>query len=423
MILRARIRGYKSLRDAEVRFPGPLAVVLGPNASGKSNLLDALALLARMVLAPSLEEAFREHRGRIVEAFTFPPGGLPAALTQDSLACSFEVDVELSEAVVRATEEEIVRRRSVFEEAKPERAARVVERHLSYTLSVEYRLAERALRVTEESLRALKRTGETKDARSPFLARVTHGGREALGLRVEGQPARPAEFPLLAASTVASQSHYTPHHPHLEAFKRELAGWRFHRLEPRALRAESDLKAVSSPGPVGEDLAAFLDTLRARDPARFNALQHDLATLVPGLESAGVERTSDGYLRLFVREGGQDFSARLASEGTLRLLGLLAALAPVTPVTVVAVEEPEASVHARRIAALVERLSAASAGGGFQVLAVTHSPLLAARVPASSLVVCRRGAEGTSFRPFQAAGPLFQTAEIDAALGAMDGEG
>lgn len=416
MIRRVCIRGYKSLRDAEVRFPGALTVVMGPNASGKSNLFDALSLLSRLALSPTLEEAFRDHRGRIAEAFTFPAGGLGEALARDALACSFEVDVELSDAVVLATEEEVAKARSVFEEAKPERAAKVVERHLRYALAIEYRPKQKLLRVSDESLCALKKSGELRDTRAPFLARVGEGRRKAIGLRLEGQDARPAEFELGGSATVVSRPHYAPHYPHLAATRRELAGWRFHQLEPRAMRGESDLKVVSTPGSFGEDLAGFYDTLKARDPRRFAALERELAALLPVVEQVDVERSADGFLRLLVKEGGTAFPARLMSEGTLRLLGLLAILEPSAPATVVGCEEPDASVHPRRIKALVRLLEAATQRGGFQVIANTHSPLLSAHVPEECLVVCRRGPEGTSFKPFGAAGPLFKPAEIEEAL-------
>jgi len=44
MLRRLRVQGYKTLRDVDVQL-GPLNVLIGPNASGKSNLLDAFALL------------------------------------------------------------------------------------------------------------------------------------------------------------------------------------------------------------------------------------------------------------------------------------------------------------------------------------------------------------------------------------------
>lgn len=47
MLKRIRIRGYKSLRNFQLRLPH-LAVLFGPNAAGKSNFLDALQLLAKL---------------------------------------------------------------------------------------------------------------------------------------------------------------------------------------------------------------------------------------------------------------------------------------------------------------------------------------------------------------------------------------
>ncbi len=47
MIRRIKVQGYKSLQDIDIKLE-PLTVILGPNAAGKSNLLDALALMSRM---------------------------------------------------------------------------------------------------------------------------------------------------------------------------------------------------------------------------------------------------------------------------------------------------------------------------------------------------------------------------------------
>ena len=71
MLKRVHIKGLKSLADVEVRLE-PLTVLLGPNASGKSNFLDALLLLSKLGTSRTLKDAFErpeddsrpEHRGR-----------------------------------------------------------------------------------------------------------------------------------------------------------------------------------------------------------------------------------------------------------------------------------------------------------------------------------------------------------------------
>src|SRR5947209_13211452 len=59
---RVRIRGYKSIAFCDVRLQ-PLTILVGRNAAGKSNFLDALAFL-RDALDDGLANALK-HRGGI----------------------------------------------------------------------------------------------------------------------------------------------------------------------------------------------------------------------------------------------------------------------------------------------------------------------------------------------------------------------
>jgi predicted ATPase len=80
-ISRLRLKNYKSIAQCDVRL-GPLTILVGPNASGKSNFLDALEFLCRAV-ATSPNQALEEH------------GGLEAVLRQvPERANSFSVAVE-----------------------------------------------------------------------------------------------------------------------------------------------------------------------------------------------------------------------------------------------------------------------------------------------------------------------------------------
>jgi predicted ATPase len=80
-ISRLRLKNYKSIAQCDVRL-GPLTILVGPNASGKSNFLDALEFLSRAV-ATSPNQALEER------------GGLEAVLRQvPERADSFSVAVE-----------------------------------------------------------------------------------------------------------------------------------------------------------------------------------------------------------------------------------------------------------------------------------------------------------------------------------------
>ena len=69
MITYIKINGFKSFHNFEMEFT-PFTVIAGTNASGKSNLFDALKLLARLAEADNLKKAFKEQRGEFMELFT-----------------------------------------------------------------------------------------------------------------------------------------------------------------------------------------------------------------------------------------------------------------------------------------------------------------------------------------------------------------
>jgi predicted ATPase len=58
---RVRIRGYKSIAFCDVTL-GPLTILVGRNASGKSNFLDALVFL-RDIVKLGVDEAVKRHGG------------------------------------------------------------------------------------------------------------------------------------------------------------------------------------------------------------------------------------------------------------------------------------------------------------------------------------------------------------------------
>ena len=68
MLTRIKIDGFKSFTNFEMEFSS-LTVIAGTNASGKSNLFDALKLLSRLA-GVDLRTAFSEQRGNPSELFT-----------------------------------------------------------------------------------------------------------------------------------------------------------------------------------------------------------------------------------------------------------------------------------------------------------------------------------------------------------------
>lgn len=417
MLTRIHIQGYKSLKNVEVRL-SELSVLFGPNAAGKSNFLDCLQLLSKLATSRTIKEAFEPpYRGKPLESFTFGEQGIKGSLEKDRLSFSIEVDVRLSDAVVDAVNRQIkeMRRSSsqeseAGEEAKTASAVR--ERNLRYRIEVEMLPRSGILRVADEYLAALTSQGEPTGKRKPFLSREG----ERLHLRLEGQ-AHPSYYERYLDHSILSLPHYPPHYPHLVAMRKELENWLFFYFEPRErMRAATPVKEVRHIGLMGEELASFLNTLKALDERQFHAVEKALRTIMPNIEGIGVEVSNLGEVELTLKENGIPVPARILSEGTLRILGLLSLAGAKEQPSLIGFEEPENGIHPRRIQLIAELLKTRASSGQTQYIVTTHSPLLPDLVPDESLYVCKRVEGATRIEPFSAWGTLAKRSEVDRAL-------
>ena len=405
MINRIRITGYKSLRDLELSLPR-LTVIFGPNAAGKSNLLDAMALLSRLCTRRTILEAFEDHRGAPLEAFSVPVGGIEELQQQTAARFEIEADVTLGPDVIKKTQKLTADMRKGLSERGPRH--QVMENFLRYRVVVEIVLETGQLRIIDERLCALTNKGQEKRSRNALIERV--GNR--LHLRLEGQ-AHPIYHDVGLDHTIVSSPLYPPHYPHISALKEEFSRWRFYYLEPNSMRSEPPLKEADTLDQTGKDLAAVYYTLKHRNPGQFDAINKALTQLIPVISSLDVERTPEGLLRLSVTENGVKFSSRVISEGTLRILAMLAILyIPPAPMSVIGLEEPENGVHPRRLSQVATLVSEAAVVNGTQIIINTHSPHLPEQFDDEFLVCAEKDIGTSKFTPFSSYGPLFKRQDI-----------
>lgn len=406
MIRCFRIKGFRSFASAEIPLK-PLTVVFGPNASGKSNTFDAMRLLQAVATRASLGEAIKVHSGTALEAFRLPESGLYSLLAEKTVALALEADVRLSDHTINRVEE-------VVRDAGAESSRRkVTEKYLSYSITVEFETATGRLGVKDESLVAIRQDGTRRPGRDPFI--IKEG--EDLEARMEGQD-QTVRYRGSSPGSAISAPFYAPHHPHIAAFREEISRWSFHHLSSTILAADSPLQETAMPGPIGENVAACLHTLKHVDPAEFEELNSSLRDLVPGLDGLEVERTASGQIRLLVREEGRIVPARLASGGTLRVIGLLAVIWGGQPDSVIGLEEPENGVHPARLEKLAAIIRRRTGPNSRQIIMNTHSPLLADLFAKDHLVLCRKTEGATSFMPVEKIDPLFRQPEIERTMNA-----
>ncbi len=418
MLKRVWIDGYKSFEKCEVRLP-KLAVLFGPNAAGKSNFLDALQLLSKLGTSRTLKEAFDPPcRGKPIESFTFAEDGLRGLLARDHLAFTLEADLYLPDSVVDSVNREIQEMRRPESDAAAGKTggsiSRIRERNLRYKVEVEMIPRSGVLRVKDEYLAALNTAGKPTGGRKPFIERIG----DKIHRRLEGQ-AHPTYFDRYLDHTILSMPHYPPHHPHLVAARRELENWRFFYFEPReSMRAANPIKEVRHIGLMGEDLAAFLWTLKAHKPKQFGALEKSLHMLMPNIEGIELDVNDLGEVEMRLNENGIFKPARILSEGTLRMLGLLALAGVEEGPSLVGFEEPENGVHPSRLELIADLLKTRTdPAGETQYIVTTHSLGLPDLLPDDTLFTVRRVGRSTRIEPFfPSLGPLGKKSKIDDAL-------
>ena len=410
MIKRVKIEGYKSFKKSDLQLR-PLSVIFGANASGKSNFLDALYFLSRAVSQKNLKEAFEGHRGLPLESFHYGDEGYDSLLNKNNLQFTIEVDAEISPPIRKKVEEIVQAKRKGIDSSGSSKTI-ITEHLLKYSLTVEALPETGYLRVRNERLSAIKPNGEERKTRNPFLELKG----DQIHLRMEGR-AHPIYHQIGLDHTIVSTALYEPHYPHITAFRMELANLYTYYLEPKTLmREEVPLAEIDSLGPRGENLAAFLNTLKYRHKKDFESLNLLLKRILPTDTSIEVDHLKEGRVGLRLSENDLWFSARLISEGTLRLLGLLAAIHPKNPATIVAFEEPENGVHPVRLRIISDVLKNAAQAYGKQIILTTHSPILAEYFEDKDLFVCGKEGHQTTIKPFSSFGPLYRRRDIEHAL-------
>ncbi len=421
MLKRIRVKGYKSLVDLELKLEA-LTVLVGPNASGKSNFLDALQLLSRIATCRSLYEAFEApYRGDPLESFTVGQEGTRSLLKEDIISFSIEVDIQLTPAVIDRVNQRINNiKETIKKDSKnlvnpvSRRSISVREKELRYRIEIEMLPKMGTLRVSDEYLAAVNTEGKPKKNRKPFIERT----EDRLHLRMEGQ-SHPLYYERYLDYSILSRTHYPPHYPHLIAMQEELTSWLTFYFEPREqMRLPNPVKAVHDIGPMGEDLATFLYNLKAHNIDQFLAIEKSLNKMVPCITGIDIHLNDKGEVELDLFEDKKRFSSRVISEGTLRILGLLALLGSKNPPTMIGFEEPENGIHPRRIRRIARILETRMILKDIQFIVTTHSSLLPDLIPSESLYICRKVAGNTEIEPykFMYLGPHWKTTEIELAL-------
>ena len=385
MITYIKINGFKSFQNFEMEFT-PLTVIAGTNASGKSNLFDALMLLSRLAESDKLQNAFKEQRGEMIELFT--------QYGEDSWANEMEFIVEMlvnrkvkdawgGEAELKYTRLRYELKIKRFtNESKIEDLAVVYER----LENLKHKEDKWIKLIPKEMLEHWRPKVETGKRGIPYIYTADKNDFPTVIVPQDGvQGGNKRNFPLINASKTVLSSFDSIDFRHILAVKEEMKSWKFLQLNPEDLRQPTNKKTgedtISSSG---QNLAAALYRIQQLDNYAIIEISRKLNSFLPNFIEVKVidDKENKQYLIVLKGEDGKEFTSRVLSEGTLRLLTLCILEYDDKHTGLLCFEEPENGIHPFRIksiATLVKDLTTDFVNPNVplrQAIVNTHSPVL-----------------------------------------------
>ena len=355
MLVGLALQDWKSFGELSFTPFNRVSLLVGPNASGKSNLLDAFRFLQGCALGMSASDALRgRHEGQR-EIWPGIRGGAREAARHDRP--EFFLGVRVADP-----------------SGRPELMFSVSVRTLAEPLF-------RAELLTDWG-------GPEKFWYRSGSTRGSTGGVSMDVIEIRGTDTKyPGDPQLLALGRLpesnggTQEAHARAHHVHTAL--RELI---FLDVQPHRMR---DYRPDGGwhLGINAENISPVLYRLGQEQPARLADVVDWLSELCgPTIESIGFDRTRlDETMMFLVERGGAKISARSASDGTLRFLGLVAALLTVPEGSTLVMEEPDVGLHPSRLHLLASLFEETARARNLQIIATTHSPTLLAHLSPTAL--------------------------------------
>ena len=376
MITSIRLVNFKNFADETLRL-GPFTILVGANASGKSNIRDAFRFLSGIGRGYTLAEIFGGKR----EA-----GWKPIRGAMNEIVRFDASDLSPTDPVTLA-----MRRgpRSL--------ASELYSGHASFSLEVGLRLNGKEFRYSIEVGHSREPSVEVQFG--PFRVQKEE-------LRVESKtvyttdPDHPASLranttdqPFLTQYVMPGRTQRLLNDQDSVALRDALADMRFLEPSPERMR-EPSFPGATVLGDCGENLSTALQEVRA-DVGRQETLASWLQELTPmDVEDFEFPLDPSGRTHLTIREkNNRRVSAYSASDGTLRFLAMLTALFCKNPPGLYFLEEIDTGIHPVRLYLLMDLIERQAAKRGIQVVATTHAPTLLTVMNddtfENSSVVCR----------------------------------
>ncbi len=371
MIQTLTLKNFKSFSEpkghegrwegATIGFGG-LSLIVGTNASGKSNIRDALRFIHGISRGYSLSEIIGEKyvEGGVLQ-WKGIRGGVRETVTRNG---GSSADEQFTIAVTTRLGDE-----------DDSHTAR-------YSITLSLGESARAPRLIAESLWLSTQSEPTFAiiGLDPFTRQV----KVTMQMRLRATETSWSD-PFTADRPVITQivenygfvTGFEDTQDQCKSFLRTISSVRFLDLDPNSLRRPS-IPGQTVLGDKGENLSSVLQAICADATAKESLIEWTRElTPLDVVDLKFPEVSLEGKIQLqLVEQGGREISAESASDGTLRFLAFAAAVLGTEPARFYFFEEIENGIHPNRAHLLIDLLQTATRNSNIQVVGTTHSPAL-----------------------------------------------
>ena len=388
-IKKIRVKNFKSFKDLEVEL-GNLNILIGANASGKSNFAEIFRFL-RDIEDSGLDNAISIQSGveylrnvnmdssehlslEVVSKTPDQESGLMVEKEEGLFGIKtcettykFAIRFEEAGADFEIAEDKLIQKCDFF---KLEEAGAEIE-EVEKLESGKFILSCLKGKVSVESYLPKGVPIEQEDIFPPPLVKKKLNSKVLL---------LETEFPLFLMPSSLPES--------------VLGSFSIYDFDPKLSKIAVPIAGKVDLEEDGENLAIVLKNIMAKDDEKrkfFNLVKY----LLPFVDDLDVERFIDGYLLFKLQETYSEkyLPASLVSDGTVNMIALIIALY-FEDESLTIIEEPEKNIHPYLISKVVEMMEDASARK--QIIVTTHNPEMVRYAKKEDILLVSRDEEGFS---------------------------
>ena len=329
------IKGFKSIQNVELKEVSPFMVLAGANGTGKSNFVDALAFLSK-VIDMGVSKAVSEFGG--IENLIGPNHNAGDI----GYKIEFEIEKQIYQYEIRVTLNNI--------------ASRIKDESLKILKDGQIIFDSDKVR---KELEAKKESNTSDDLIGAGLLGALGGliwgamkDSDQIGQDIINGVATGIGLKLLTDEKYSSDDSFLRQNKEFQGLKNV----KIFRIDPFTIKNRRS--TGNNPGELnrdGSNIAAVLEKLEKDNELREQIIEW-MSVIVPEMQELSVQtqKIDDSKGLFFEEDSGNRFPAHMVSDGTIYALCLLVAvLTRVKQPGITIIEEPERGLHPKAISELI----------------------------------------------------------------------